>query len=90
MSVDRYCFDSFEALFQRLKDEGRIAPRIDIPTLAKVFSVLGDGMFWRRVIEPQANMRAVLPVVIEMVGALLNPVEKTGLPEKVAAAEARR
>lgn len=90
MSVDRYCFDSFEALFQRLKDEGRIAPRIDIPTLAKVFSVLGDGMFWRRVIEPQANMRAVLPVVIEMVGALLNPVEKTGLPEKVSVAEARR
>jgi len=90
MSVDRYCFDSFEALFQRLKDEGRIAPRIDIPTLAKIFSVLGDGMFWRRVIEPQANMRAVLPVVIEMVGALLNPVEKTGLPAKVAAAEARR
>ena len=90
MSVDRYCFDSFEALFQRLKDEGRIAPRIDIPTLAKVFSVLGDGMFWRRVIEPQANMRAVLPVVIEMVGALLNPVEKTRLPEKVSVAEARR
>jgi TetR/AcrR family transcriptional repressor of uid operon len=90
MSVDKYCFDSFEALFQRLKDEGRIAPRIDVPTLAKVFSVLGDGMFWRRVIEPQANMRAVLPVVIEMVGALLNPTEKTKLPEKVSVTEASR
>ena len=40
MSVDKYCCDSFEALFQRLKDEGRIAPRVDIPTLAKVFNVM--------------------------------------------------
>ena len=55
MSVDKYCCDSFEALFQRLKDEGRIAPRVDIPTLAKVFNVLGDGMFWRRAIEPNAE-----------------------------------
>jgi AcrR family transcriptional regulator len=90
MSVDKYCFDSFEALFQRLKDEGRIAPRIDIQTLAKVFGILGDGMFWRRVIEPQANMRAVLPVVIEMVGALLNPTEKTKLPERKSVAEVHR
>lgn len=29
---DRYIVDSFEKLFQRLKDEGRIAPAFDIPT----------------------------------------------------------
>jgi TetR/AcrR family transcriptional repressor of uid operon len=77
MSVDRYCSDSFEALFRRLKDEGRIAPRVDIPTLAKVFNVVGDGMFWRRAIEPGADMRAVLPVLIDMIGALLNPTDLT-------------
>ena len=75
LSVDKYCCDSFEALFQRLKDEGRIAPRVDIPTLAKVFNILGDGMFWRRAIEPNFNMRDVLPVVIELVGSLLRPVD---------------
>ncbi len=75
MSVDKYCCDSFEALFQRLKDEGRIAPRVDIPTLAKVFNVVGDGMFWRRAIEPGADMRAVLPVLIDMIGALLNATD---------------
>jgi AcrR family transcriptional regulator len=90
MGVDKYCFDSFEALFQRLKDEGRIAPRVDIPTLAKVFGVLGDGMFWRRAIEPNANMRAVLPVVIEMVGTLLNPTHATDLSRKPTAFEVRR
>ena len=76
MSVDRFCRDSFEALFQRLKDEGRINPKFDIPTLATVFHVIGDGMFWRRAIEPGFNSRAALPVLVEMVGALLNPVEQ--------------
>lgn len=76
MSVDRFCRDSFEALFQRLKDEGRINPKVDIPTLAKVFHVIGDGMFWRRAIEPGFDARASLPVLVEMVGALLNPVDQ--------------
>lgn len=75
MSVDKYCNDSFEALFRRLQDEGRIAPRVDIPTLVKVFNVFGDGMFWRRAIDPAADIGAVLPVIIEMVGGLLNPVD---------------
>lgn len=75
MTVDQFCFDCFKSLFQRLKDEGRIAPAIDIETLAKAFNVIGDGMFWRRAIEPGFNARAVLPVLVELVGSLLNPVE---------------
>jgi AcrR family transcriptional regulator len=90
MSVDKYCADSFEALFQRLKDEGRIAPRVDIPTLAKVFSVVGDGMFWRRAIEPNADMRAVLPAVIEMIGSLLNPTQPAAIDKQMAMREVRR
>ena len=90
MSVDKYCADSFESLFQRLKDEGRIAPRVDIPTLAIVFSVIGDGMFWRRAIEPNADMRAVLPVVIEMIGSLLNPTEPAAISKHMASREVRR
>lgn len=73
MSVDRFCNDSFEALFLRLEAEGRIAPIIDIPTLVKVFNVFGDGMFWRRAIDPDADIAAVLPVVINLISGLLNP-----------------
>jgi AcrR family transcriptional regulator len=89
MSVDKYCSDSFEALFQRFKDEGRIAPRIDIQTLAKVFNVLGDGLFWRRALEPDANMRPVLPVLIEMIGVLLNPTEHAVENKNVSALKVR-
>jgi TetR/AcrR family transcriptional repressor of uid operon len=80
MRVDRFCSDSFEALFERLKDEGRIAPKTDIKTLAKVFNVLGDGMFWRRAIEPDFDVRATLPVMVDLVGSLLNPVPGAAKP----------
>lgn len=75
MPVDRFCSESFEALFQRLKDEGRIAPKVDIKTLAKVFNVMGDGMFWRRAIEPDFDVRAALPVLVDLIGSMLHPVD---------------
>ncbi|SFV36905.1 TetR/AcrR family transcriptional regulator [Hyphomicrobium facile] len=90
MSVDQFCSDNFEALFRRLQEEGRIAPRTDIQTLVKVFNVIGDGMFWRRAIHPTADMRAVLPVMIDLIGTLLNPVEPKPSHSKVSAREARR
>jgi TetR/AcrR family transcriptional regulator, repressor for uid operon len=90
MSVDKFCSDNFEALFHRLQEEGRIAPRTDIQTLVKVFNVIGDGMFWRRAIHPTADMRAVLPVMIDLIGTLLNPQEPKTSHSKVSAREARR
>ena len=90
MSVDKFCSDNFEALFRRLEEEGRIAPRTDIQTLVKVFNVIGDGMFWRRAIHPTADMRTVLPIMIDLIGTLLNPQEPKTSRSKVSAREARR
>ncbi len=90
MSVDKFCNDSFEALFRRLQEEGRIAPRVDIPTLISVFNVFGDGLFWRRAIDPSVDMSNVLPIVIELVGGLLNPTDARNISTKVATREARR
>src|SRR3569623_1823455 len=67
LSVDKFCSDSFEALFHRLRDEGRFAPRVEISTLVRVFNVFGDGMLWLRATDPRADMRAVLPVMIELI-----------------------
>jgi len=90
MGVDQYCSDSFEALFRRLQDEGRIAPRTDIPTLVKVFNVFGDGMFWRRAIDPSADVRSILPVLIELIGMLLNPTEQPATRPNTSHREVRR
>jgi AcrR family transcriptional regulator len=71
--VDRFVLDSFEKLFQRLADEGRIAPDLDIPMVAKVFSMIGDGMVMRRATDPGFDAKAVMPAVMALVGKLLNP-----------------
>jgi AcrR family transcriptional regulator len=73
--VDKFVTDKFIELFQRLKDEGRIAPTFDIATAVKVFTVLGDGVFWRRAIDPEFDARAVLPALVTLVGLMLNPVQ---------------
>ena len=72
--VDGYIVDSFATLFQKMKDEGRIAPTLDIPTTTKAFMVVCDGMFWRRAVDPAFNPAAVMPAVLQLIRALLNPV----------------
>jgi AcrR family transcriptional regulator len=73
-TVDTEVHSSFEALFQRLADEGRIAPKLDIPTLANVFATIGDGLFWRRATDPRFDSKDVLPAVLAVIQSLLNPV----------------
>jgi TetR/AcrR family transcriptional regulator, repressor for uid operon len=72
-SVDRFVIESFEKLFQRLADEGRIAPDLDIPTVARVFQLIGDGMFMRHATDPGFDTKAVMPAVMALIGKLLNP-----------------
>jgi TetR/AcrR family transcriptional regulator, repressor for uid operon len=70
---DRYIVDSFEALFQKLKQEGRIAPALDIPTTVKAFLVVADGMFWRRAVDKEFDAERVLPAALKLIEVLLNP-----------------
>ncbi len=71
--VDEFVSGSFEKLFQRLKDEGRIAPELSIPELATVFMTLGDGLFWRRGTDPKFNAKHTLPPLLRVMGELLRP-----------------
>lgn len=74
-SVDKFVLESFETLFARLKDEGRIAPDEDIPTLAKLFALIGDGMVWRRAVDPNFDAGALLPAVTRLVNSMIKPTE---------------
>lgn len=72
-SVDSFVLDSFEALFTRAAAEGRIAPTHDTRTVAQVLALLGDGMFWRRAVDPSFDGRTIMPVIMELVATLLKP-----------------
>ena len=73
-SVDRFVLDSFEQLFERAAAEGRIRPELDARTLARTLAVLGDGLFWRRAVEPGFDAASMLPVIVGIIGGLLNPI----------------
>jgi AcrR family transcriptional regulator len=74
-SVDDFCRQSFEQVFERARREGKIAPDVEIHTLAAVLSLLGDGLFWRRAVDPNFNAQDILPVLLRLIGTLLKPVE---------------
>jgi AcrR family transcriptional regulator len=72
--VDGFISASFEKLFQRMKDEGRIAPDLPIPVVVQLFSVIADGMFWRRAVDPAFDGTVMVPATFHMLRGLLKPV----------------
>ena len=60
-----------EHLFRRAEEEGRISPDLDARALANVVAVLGDGLFWRRAIDPEFDVGSMIPVITAIVGGLL-------------------
>jgi TetR/AcrR family transcriptional repressor of uid operon len=74
-SVDEFCRKSFEQVFERAIRDGKIKPQDDARTLAEVLSLIGDGLFWRRAVDPNFDVQRYLPVIVRLVGILLNPVE---------------
>jgi TetR/AcrR family transcriptional repressor of uid operon len=86
-SVDDFCRESFAQIFERARQDGKIAPVDDPHLLAEVCSVLGDGLFWRRAVDPSFDANSVLPVLVRVVGMLLNPVAPSDGKETPAAAK---
>ncbi|MFM7084493.1 MAG: TetR/AcrR family transcriptional regulator [Hyphomicrobium sp.] len=82
-SVDNYVRLSFESLFQTMIDEGRIFPQHDAATLARILVLLGDGMFWRKGVDPKFQTKATLKSVIEVIRQLLNPFQHSAQNKKI-------
>jgi AcrR family transcriptional regulator len=75
-SVDEFCRQSFEQLFDRARQDGKINPQDDSRIIAEVVSLIGDGLFWRRAVDPNFDAHKVLPILVRLVSTLLNPVEQ--------------
>jgi AcrR family transcriptional regulator len=78
--TDTFVSDSFQSLFRRLKQEGRIDPELEIETLAKVFLIVGDGMFWRRAVDPAFDPKSVMPAIAAILAGLMRPVQRAADP----------
>lgn len=69
--------ESLGALVQRLQDEGRATPVLPAADAAKLMQIIGDGLLWRRAIDPAFDAAAVMPSVLALVALLIAPREVT-------------
>lgn len=72
--VDQFCLASFESIFSRARAEGKITPDIDTRTIAEIVALIGDGMFWRRAVDPDFDPKPLLPILTRMISDLINPI----------------
>jgi AcrR family transcriptional regulator len=80
--VDAHVRESFTTLFQRLADEGRIRPALDIPALVQVFVTVGDGLFWRRATDPSFDSGVVLPAALFVIESMLPPLRGAAVSQR--------
>jgi AcrR family transcriptional regulator len=69
--IERDIKGRIAALLQRAVDRGEIKPDLDVQNAATVLMVLGDGMSWRRAVDPNFDPEAILPMILHMVHCLL-------------------
>ena len=81
-SVDAYCLESFERLFENLMASGRIAPGLDPGKVARVFHLVGEGLLWRRAVHPDFDFDEVREALFTMIERLLNPQVPAGQTEQ--------
>lgn len=83
--TDRYVIDSFAQVFAEARDAGKIAPAFEPQILAQIIVMLGDGLFWRRAVDPDFDGKAIVPALMEVVSKLIHPVSA-----RAASVEARK
>jgi AcrR family transcriptional regulator len=59
------------AMLRLAVERGEIRADLDVEAAATVLMVLGDGMSWRRSVEPGFDAERVLPLILSMVHCLL-------------------
>lgn len=75
-SIDSFVVSSFERLIAGATDKGRIRPIFEPAQIAAMISVIGDGIYLRRALDPEFNVKAVMPVILSLVSSLIRPVEE--------------
>jgi TetR/AcrR family transcriptional regulator, repressor for uid operon len=72
-AVDDFVLRSFERLIREAQREGRVAPAIEAALIAELISVIGDGLYLRRALNPDVDCRAILPVILSLLSSLIKP-----------------
>ena len=83
--IDAFVVESFQRLLEGARDRGRINPEHGSEMVALVLSVLGDGIFLRRAIDPAFDVKALLPVVMSLMSFLIRPADTASVSNEFEA-----
>ena len=78
-TCDRFVIDGLRDLIDRATTEGRISPRQSAQQTAVMLCVIGEGLFWRRAIDPAFDGAEMMPSVMAAVVDLLKPTKPTDM-----------
>ena len=76
--------DSLTTLLERLEADDRIKPALPATEAAKLMQIIGDGLLWRRAIDPDFDGAAMLPSVLALVALLIGPKDIPSAPVPAA------
>jgi AcrR family transcriptional regulator len=72
---DAFIIDRFRTIIEEASAKGRIKPATDALTLAQILNIIGDGVFLRRAIDPDFNVKQCMDVILSLLSSAFQPVE---------------
>lgn len=63
--------DRMAAMLKRAAERGEIRADLDVQAVAGLLMAIGDGMSWRRSVDPKFSAEEALPLILNMVHGLL-------------------
>lgn len=84
-AADQFVIDGLTELIGKASSEGRIEPAQSAHDTAMMLCVIGEGLFWRRAVDPTFDGAQLMPAVMSAVVDLLKPTDAAGdLPGQTA------
>lgn len=74
---DQQVMDGLADLIERAQADGRVSPSTDPHRTAQMICVIGEGLFWRRAVDPEFDAQALMPTVMQAIAAMLSPTSAT-------------
>jgi AcrR family transcriptional regulator len=62
-----------EAMLSAAIDRRQIAPAMTVPELARLISIVVDGLFWSRATDPTFDCAAMAPHIVALLSAAMRP-----------------
>src|SRR5271166_5266869 len=64
------------ALIEKEAAAGRFVPALPAATIVQAMFALGDGLFLKRALDPDFDPKPIIPAMMMMISALLQPVPR--------------